>query len=73
MGNQQNTPGMKCPQCGKIIQTSIAELLSAPSIHCQYCGLELRINREESKKAMDLMRKVQEAEQNLDKASHFNR
>lgn len=69
---QQQTPGMKCPQCGQFIPTSIAELLSAQALHCPYCGLTLTINREESKQAMEILKEVDDASKKLENASKFN-
>ena len=69
---QQQTPGMKCPQCGQFIPTSITELLSTKALHCPYCGLVLTINREESKQAMEILKEVDNASKNLEKASKFN-
>jgi len=69
---QQQTPGLKCPQCGQFIPTTISELLSAQSLHCPYCGLELTINRQESKQAMEILKEVDTASKNLEKASKFN-
>ena len=69
---QQQTPGLKCPQCGQFIPTTITELLTAPALVCPYCGLELSINRSESKQAMEILKEVDNASKNLEKASKFN-
>lgn len=69
---QQQTPGLKCPECGQFIPTTINELLSASALHCPYCGLELIINRNESKHAMEILKEVDDASKNLEKASKFN-
>jgi len=69
---QQQTPGLKCPQCGQFIPTTISELLSAQALRCPYCGLELTINRQESKQAMDILKEVDNASKKLEKASKYN-
>jgi DNA-directed RNA polymerase subunit RPC12/RpoP len=69
---QQQTPGLKCPQCGQFIPTTISELLNASALVCPHCGLKLSINREESKQAMDILKEVDSASKNLEKASKFN-
>lgn len=69
---QQQTPGLKCPQCSQFIPTSISELLSAQALRCPFCGLELTINRNESKRAMEILKEVDDATKNLEKASKFN-
>ncbi len=66
-------PGMNCPQCGNFIPTTISELLSASGLKCPHCNLMLTINRQESKRAMEILQKVDNAEKNLQKASSFNR
>ena len=71
--NQQKTPGLNCPKCGTFISTSITELLSASGLHCPHCHLVLNINRNESKRAMEILKNVEEAHQNLKKASSFQR
>ena len=70
---EQREPGLNCPQCGHFIRTTIAELVSTSYLLCPHCHLKLMINRQESKKALDILNKVNDAAQNLEKASHFNR
>lgn len=70
---QQKEPGLNCPQCGHFIPTTITELLSATGLKCPHCHLVLTINRQESKRAMDILKDVDKAQKNLDKASKFNR
>lgn len=71
--NQQKTPGLNCPKCGAFIPTSISELLSASGLSCPQCHLVLTINRHESKRAMEILKNVDEAQQNLKKATSFQR
>lgn len=71
--NQQPKAGMKCPQCGAFIETSILQLLTSTALVCPECGLRLVIDRLKSKAAFDAMRKVQAAKDNLDRKSHFRR
>ncbi len=61
----QQTPGMKCPQCEQFIPTTIQELLTSEGLTCPYCGLHLTINRAESKRAMDILQDVQNAQDNV--------
>lgn len=68
----QQVPGMKCPQCGAFIPTTISELLSAHGLKCPACGLELLINRDESQRAMKILKEVDEAQKKLDNASKVN-
>lgn len=64
--------GMKCPQCDSFIETSIFELLTSSGLSCPSCHLHLSIDRMKSKTAFDALRKVQNAQQNLEKKSKFN-
>ena len=64
--------GMKCPQCGGFIPTTIFELLTSGSLVCPECHLRLSIDRIKSKPAFDALRKVQNAQINLEEKSKFN-
>lgn len=70
---QQQKVGMKCPQCGAFIDTTIFQLLTASALQCPECHLRLSIDRMKSRTAFDALRKVQLAQDNLDKTSKFNR
>lgn len=65
--------GMKCPQCGKFIESSIFELLTSNALECPSCHLRLSIDRMKSKPAFDALRKVQNAQQNLKEKSKSDR
>lgn len=64
--------GMKCPQCGEFIETSILELLTSSALVCPACHLRLTIDRMKSRPAFDALRKVQNAKDNLERKSKFN-
>jgi DNA-directed RNA polymerase subunit RPC12/RpoP len=68
MNNAQQAPGFKCPVCGHTIHTSITELLTQRSLRCPHCFLQLDIDKNESKKAFEIMENVQAAQNKLDKA-----
>ena len=65
--------GMKCPQCGKFIETSIFELLTSNALECPSCHLRLSIDQMKSKPAFDALRKVQQAQQNSEEKSKYDR
>lgn len=65
--------GMKCPECGIFIETSIFELLTSQALQCPSCHLRLTIDRLKSRQAFDALRKVQNAQQNLEQKSHFKK
>lgn len=69
---REQKAGMKCPQCGAFIETSIFELLTTNALVCPSCHLRLSIDRMKSKPAFDALRKVQNAKQNLEQKSKFN-
>ena len=69
---RQQRVGMKCPQCGAFIETSIFQLLTANALVCRSCHLRLSIDRMKSRAAIDALRKVQAAQDNLEKRCHFN-
>ena len=61
---REQKAGMKCPQCGAFIETSIFELLTSNALQCPSCHLRLNIDRMKSKAAFDALRKVQNAQEN---------
>lgn len=65
--------GLNCPQCGEFIETTVFQLLTSHSLLCPHCRLRLTIDRYKSKPALDALRKVQLAQDNLKKKSKFNR
>lgn len=65
--------GLKCPQCDTFIETSIFQLLTTNALICPKCHLRLSIDRIKSKSAFDALRKVQLAQENLDRKSRFSR
>lgn len=69
----RKTPGMECPRCRHFIPTTITELLNANGLECPHCHLRLIINRHESQRAMEILHQVDDAQQNLNRASKFNR
>lgn len=73
LNKQQKTPGLNCPKCGSFIPTSIAELITTSYLECPHCRLRLNINKAESKRALEILNNVNEAQKNLEKASKFNR
>lgn len=70
---QEQKAGMKCPQCGAFIETTIFQLLTTNALVCPACHLRLRIDRMKSRQAFDALRKVQVAQKNLEQKSKFNR
>ena len=64
---QQRIPGMPCPRCGNFIPTSINELLSANYLRCPTCQLQLNIDRQNSRKALNALEKVEEAQKRMNK------
>lgn len=71
--NPQQKTGLNCPVCGAFIPTTITELITAGSLLCPYCGLRLNIDREASHRALDALRKVNDAQRLVDEKSKFKR
>lgn len=69
----QREPGFACPNCGAVIMTSIEELLTCRSLRCSACHLELKLDRWESRQALNALEKIKEARQRVEKTSKFNR
>ena len=64
-------PGIYCPFCKGFIPVEPLQLLSGDRILCPDCGFSIPINRGQSEKALEALRKVEEAIENLRKASNF--
>ena len=56
----------------RMAETSIFELLTSNALQCPSCHLRLNIDRMKSKAAFDALRKVQNAQENLERKSKFN-
>lgn len=65
--------GLKCPQCDTFIEISIFQLLTTNALICPNCHLRLNIDRMKSQNAFDALRKVQAAQDNLQKKSRFHK
>lgn len=65
--------GLKCPECGTFIPTTIFQLLTAQALVCPHCRLRLSIDRGKSRSAFEVLRNVQLVQKNLEEKSHFNR
>jgi len=69
---QQRSSGFNCPVCNGFIPVSIQQLQSTDRFVCPSCSLEIRLNKGESKKALEALQKTQ-AEETVKRASVFNR
>lgn len=58
--------GLSCPQCHFFIPVAIDMLLSG-SLTCSACNLILRLNIEESKEALEGVKKIYQAVENAGK------
>ena len=65
----QRPSGMPCPQCNGFIPVSMQQIITDSSILCPHCGLRLNINQQESRPAIDALKKFQQAQRNFDKRS----
>ncbi len=63
---EQTVPGMNCPACGKFIVTTIHQIITASAIVCPNCQQRINIDRQNSRKAIESLRKVQEAQKRLE-------
>lgn len=70
---EERTPGLVCPRCGKFIATTVAELLTSTYLRCPHCLLQLNIDRQQSSRALSALAKVENARQQVEKNSKFNR
>lgn len=77
MNNNYNGPvqrtGFNCPNCSGFIETTAINILTASCLICPQCGLRLEIDKANSRKAFDALKKINEAKRNLDEKSRFSR
>ena len=64
-------PGMYCPVCNGFIPVKPQQLMSGDEILCPDCGFSILPDRGQSAAALEALRKVEEAIENLRKASNF--
>ncbi|MBQ5494972.1 MAG: hypothetical protein IIT76_07185 [Prevotella sp.] len=65
----QRPSGLPCPQCGGFIPVSMQQIITDSSILCPHCGLRLNINQQESRPAIEALKKFQQAQRDFDKRS----
>lgn len=65
---QQRVPGIPCPQCGCFIQMRIQDLLFGSKFQCVYCGLEMQMDREESRVSLNALQQLHVAMENVEAA-----
>lgn len=63
--NLRQPAGLPCPQCGKFIEMRIEDLLRRSFFRCKQCGLELTLNRAQSRDSLDALDKLQGAIETL--------
>ena len=64
-------PGLSCPVCKGFIPVEPQQLMFGDEILCPDCGYSIPVDRGQSAKALEALRKVEEAIENLRKASNF--
>ena len=69
---RQQPSGFNCPVCKGFIPVSVQQLIITANLICPQCALEIRINKNESQKAIDALEKVHAAEKSVKEASVFN-
>ena len=64
-------PGMYCPVCKGFIPVEPQQLMFGDEILCPDCGYSIPVDRGQSAKALEALRKVEEAIENLRKTGNF--
>jgi transcription elongation factor Elf1 len=68
---QQRPSGFNCPVCNGFIPVSMQQLLMEERLVCPQCSLEIKLNSEKSKKALDALEKAKSAKDGVKSASDF--
>ena len=60
-GAASRLSGLPCPQCGGFIPVSMEQLTTTMTelLPCPHCGFELKINHQESRPAIEALKKFQ--------------
>lgn len=66
---QMRPSGMPCPQCNGFIPISMQQIITDSAIICPHCGLRLNINQQESRPAIEALKKFQQAQNEFDRRS----
>ncbi|MCD8045035.1 MAG: hypothetical protein LUH10_18550 [Tannerellaceae bacterium] len=66
-------PGIHCPRCETFIPVTINGLINGTSFFCSRCMLRITPDTRQSSKAIDILRKVNEAQQRVEESQHFER
>jgi hypothetical protein len=72
MNMMNKGPGINCPSCKCFIHTTIAELLTNQGLKCESCGLEMKLDKQASAKALSLLQEVDSAQKMVESKSKFN-
>ncbi len=60
--NGTGAPGMKCPQCGAFIPTTVQQITTSSCIVCPNCQIRLNIDKLPNRRAIDALKKAQAAQ-----------
>ncbi len=67
MTQPASEPGLPCPNCNELIRFTIEALLTRTDFFCSACGLKLSLNRPESQESLQVLEKINEAAENVEK------
>lgn len=56
-GAASGQPGMPCSKCGGFIPVTMEQITTQNSIVCPHCGFTLTVNQQESRPAIDALKK----------------
>ena len=60
--SSQHMPGMPCPNCGNFIPISIQQILFSKCLYCPICGFSINIDKRKSDKALETLKKIEDAQ-----------
>ena len=59
--NQATRGGVPCPACGRTIEITLQDLLRQTAFRCGACGLQLTLDRGQSRASLDAVIPLQSA------------
>ncbi|HEX6098266.1 MAG TPA: hypothetical protein VF432_18205 [Thermoanaerobaculia bacterium] len=72
MHKMNEAPGMPCPRCGYRITVTLQDLSTASAVICSGCALRLELDRGRSQAALELVRKLRVAMENVEAVRRFS-
>ena len=69
--SNSGTPGFNCPNCNFFVEVTLKSLLFEANQKCPSCLTKFTMDRQESKRAIELMQKLNTVIENIESVKDF--